>query len=41
VGGLNTTQIREWARALSIEVSRGRVPVVLVAHITAAIGQQG
>jgi nucleoid-associated protein Lsr2 len=42
VGGLNTTQIREWARAQGIEVkARGRVPAVLVAHIKAATGQQG
>ena len=40
--GLNTTQIREWARAQSIEVkARGRVPVGLVAQFKAATGQQG
>jgi hypothetical protein len=39
---VNTTQIREWARAQSIEVkARGRVPVGLVAQFKAATGQQG
>ena len=42
VGGLNTTEIREWARAQGIEVKdRGRVPVGLVAQFKAATGQQG
>ena len=37
-----TTQIREWARAQSIEAkARGRVPVGLVAQFKAATGQQG
>ena len=41
-GGLNTTEIREWARAQGIEVKdRGRVPVGLVAQFKAATGQQG
>jgi len=42
VGGLNTTDIREWARAQGIEVKdRGRVPAGLVAQFEAATGQQG
>jgi len=42
VGGLTTTEIREWARAQGIEVKdRGRVPVGLVAQFKAATGQQG
>ena len=41
-GGLNTTEIREWARAQGIEVKdRGRVPADLVARFKAATGQQG
>ena len=40
VGGLNTTEIREWARAQGIEVKdRGRVPADLVAKFKAATGQ--
>ncbi len=42
VGGLNTTEIREWARAQGIEVKdRGRVPADLVAKFKATNGQQG
>jgi hypothetical protein len=42
VGGLNTTEVREWARAQGIEVKdRGRVPAGLVAQFKAATGQQG
>jgi hypothetical protein len=41
-GGLDTTQIREWARTKGIEArDRGRVPADLVARIKAATGQQG
>ena len=41
-GGLNTTEVREWARAQGIEVKdRGRVPADLVAQFKAATGQQG
>jgi len=40
--GLNTTQIREWARGTEHRgKARGRVPAVLVPHIKAATGQQG
>ncbi len=40
--GLNTTQIREWARAQSIEAkARDRVPAGLVTHVEAAPGHQG
>ena len=40
-GGLNTTEVREWARAQGIEVKdRGRVPADLVAQFKAATGQQ-
>ena len=39
-GGLDTTEIREWARAQGIEVKdRGRVPADLVAKFKAATGQ--
>ena len=39
-GGLNTTEIREWARAQGIEVKdRGRVPADLVVKFKAATGQ--
>jgi len=42
VGGLNTTGIREWARAQGIEVKdRGRVPADLMVKFKAATGQQG
>ncbi len=42
VGGLNTTEVRDWARAQGIEVKdRGRVPADLVAQFKAATGQQG
>jgi len=35
--GLNTTEVREWAKAQGIEVKdRGRVPTELVARFTAA-----
>ena len=38
-GGLDTTEIREWARAQGIEVKdRGRVPADLVAKFKAATG---
>jgi nucleoid-associated protein Lsr2 len=41
-GGLDTTEVREWARAQGIEVKdRGRVPADLVAKFNAATGQQG
>jgi hypothetical protein len=37
VRGLNTTEVREWARAQGIEVKdRGRVPAELVARFKAA-----
>jgi Lsr2 len=39
-GGLNTTEVREWARAQGIEVKdRGRVPAELVVKFRAATGQ--
>jgi hypothetical protein len=42
IGGLNTTEVREWARAQGIEVKdRGRVPADLVVKFKAAISQQG
>jgi hypothetical protein len=38
--GLNTTEVREWARAQGIEVKdRGRVPAELVVQFKAATGQ--
>ena len=38
--GLNTTQVREWAKAQGIEVKdRGRVPAELVVKFKAATGQ--
>ena len=38
--GLNTTEVREWAKAQGIEVKdRGRVPAELVAKFKAATGQ--
>jgi hypothetical protein len=38
--GLNTTEVREWARAQGIEVKdRGRVPAELVVKFKAATGQ--
>ncbi len=41
-GGLNATEVREWARAQGIEVKdRGRVPADLVAKFKATNGQQG
>ena len=41
-GGVNTTEVREWARAQGIEVKdRGRVPADLVAKFKAVTGQQG
>jgi Lsr2 len=41
-GSMNTTDIREWARAQGVEVKdRGRVPADLVAKFRAATGQQG
>ena len=39
-GGLNTTEIREWAKAQGIEVKdRGRVPADLVAKFKEANGK--
>ena len=39
-GGLNTTELREWAKAQGIEVKdRGRVPAELVVKFKAATGQ--
>jgi len=39
-GGLDTTEVREWARAQGIEVKdRGRVPADLVVKFRAATGQ--
>jgi hypothetical protein len=41
-GGLNTTEVREWARAQGIEVKdRGRVPADLMVKFRSATGQQG
>jgi hypothetical protein len=41
-GGLDTTGVREWARAQGIEVKdRGRVPADLVAKFKAATAQRG
>jgi hypothetical protein len=38
--GLDTTEVREWAKAQGIEVKdRGRVPVELVVKFKAATGQ--
>lgn len=38
--GLNTTEVREWAKAHGIEVKdRGRVPAELVVKFKAATGQ--
>jgi hypothetical protein len=38
--GLNTTQVREWAKSQGIEVKdRGRVPAELVVKFRAATGQ--
>ena len=38
--GLNTTEVREWAKAQGIEVKdRGRVPAELVVKLKAATGQ--
>jgi nucleoid-associated protein Lsr2 len=38
--GLNTTEVREWAKAQGIDVkNRGRVPAALVAEFKAATGQ--
>ena len=40
--GLNTTEVREWAKAQGIDVKdRGRVPAELVVKFKAATGQQG
>lgn len=39
-GGLNTTEVREWAKAQGIEVKdRGRVPAEVVVKFKAAAGQ--
>ncbi len=39
-GGLNTTEVREWAKAQGIEVKdRGRVPAELVVKFKAATGK--
>ena len=41
-GGLDTTEVREWARAQGIEVKdRGRVPADLVVTFKAVTGQRG
>jgi hypothetical protein len=41
-GALDTTEVREWARAQGIEVKdRGRVPADVVAKFRAATGQPG
>ncbi|MGO9192626.1 MAG: histone-like nucleoid-structuring protein Lsr2, partial [Streptosporangiaceae bacterium] len=41
-GGLNTTEVREWARAQGIEVKdRGRVPVGLMVKFKSATSQRG
>jgi hypothetical protein len=38
-GGVNTTEVREWAKAQGIEVKdRGRVPAELVVRFKAATG---
>ena len=38
--GLNTTEVREWAKAQGIEVKdRGRIPAELVVKFRAATGQ--
>ncbi len=38
--GLNTTEVREWAKAQGIEVKdRGRIPAELVAKFKAATGK--
>jgi hypothetical protein len=40
VNGLNTTEVREWAKAQGIDVkNRGRVPAELVVKFKAATGQ--
>jgi len=40
VSGLDTTQVREWARAQGIEVKdRGRIPAAVVARFKAATGK--
>jgi hypothetical protein len=40
--GLNTTEVREWAKGQGIEVKdRGRVPADLVVKFKAATSQQG
>jgi hypothetical protein len=40
-GGLNTTEVREWARAQGIEVKdRGRTSAELVIKFKSATGQQ-
>ncbi|MGP0028425.1 MAG: histone-like nucleoid-structuring protein Lsr2 [Streptosporangiaceae bacterium] len=39
-GGLNTTEVREWAKAQGIEVKdRGRIPAELVVKFKAATAQ--
>jgi hypothetical protein len=39
-GGVDSTEVREWAKAQGIEVKdRGRVPAKLVARFKAATGQ--
>jgi hypothetical protein len=41
-GGLDTTEVREWARAQGIEVKdRGRVPADLMVKFKAATSKQG
>lgn len=40
VNGLNTTEIREWARAQGMEIKeRGRVPADVIAKFRAATGK--
>ena len=38
-GGLNTTEVREWAKAQGIDVKDRRVPAELVVKFKAATGQ--
>ena len=41
VSGLNTAEVREWAKAQGIEVKdRGRVPAEVVVKFKAATGQE-
>lgn len=39
-GGLNTTEVREWAKAQGIEIKdRGRVPADVIARYKEAVGK--